>query len=214
MATYPRKTCSYLAADGPYRELCAELVGKYPNLQHEDYRHAALAPRGLGRRRSFRFVCIDLTTKTAQISSIATSVSDVKRCIQLHAQVVNARCLYILEGQTRTLTALIGDQLRVDPRVFLRQQKTGMYEAEQDGGNTPSLASTLQEVDHGYTFNIHEPRYFPDPPAGFHDANHYSADTGRYIRRPGQDGEFKKMGIITSNASFWSRPRAHEGWQG
>ena len=207
----PKNLCSHLAADGPYREVCEELVPKFPNLRHRDYKHARLTSLLVaGTYSRFRFVSIDVSCGAARVGSTAVSLTEVERCLSTKSQTTPTRRLYVLEGQSPEIFALLGLELKVDPRVLVRHQRTALYDAEQDGGNSPCLASLINS-NYSYSLEIYEPRHFP---GGFQSGSLECTDSLRHVMLPGKDGRFQDIGIICNKATFWSRSTVNGGWQG
>ena len=113
-----------------------------------------------------------------------------------------------MEGQNLELFALLGHELKVDPQVFMRHQGTALYDSEQEGCNTPCLAS-LVNPDSNYTLDIYEPRHFPGE---FQSPSLLTTGSLRHIALPPKNARFDDTGIICNKASFWGRPMANDGW--
>jgi len=207
----PGKACSHLAADGQYREICEELVAKYPNLRHRDFKHARLTSSVSVRTGSgFRFVSIDFSSGASRFGTVVASLAEAQRFLRSPPQATPSRCLYVVEGQNPGLFALLGHELKVDPQVFMRHQRTALYDSEQEGGNTPCLAS-LVNPDSSYTLETYEARHFP---GGIQGSSLVPAGSLRHIALPTKNGRFDDIGVICNKASFWGRPMAKDGWQG
>jgi hypothetical protein len=204
-------TCSHLAADGQYRACCQELVNKYPNLRHKDFKHARLPPLLTGGHRSaFRFTTIVFEANGLERRHVVDSLLEVQQQLQEVLHTAPSRRLHILEGQSPELFALLGHELETDPQVFMRHQRTALYDCEHEGGNTPCLAS-LVSPNRNYVLDFYEPRYFPD---GFHTSCLECADSLRHIALPRKDGRFENVAIICNKVSFWGRSDGNGGWTG
>jgi hypothetical protein len=184
-----------LASDGPYRTICEELIKKYPNLQHKDFKHTEAPP---GARSTFRLVAIDFQSSGSQVGATCDTMQAVQQCLQATPTSNTLRRLYLLEGQSPDLFSILGFKLKVDPQVFMRHQRTALCDSEQNGGNTPYLAS-LVGSNSSYVLDFFDVRYFPQ---GFRSRSLECSDSHRHVALPSKDGRFEEIGIVCNKATF------------
>ena len=188
--------CSHLADEGPYKTVCESLVVKYPNLVHKDFKHAK-AP--LRANPTFRIVTIDFRLDGIRADPVNNTLHSVLEFLESSSINVSSRRLYLLEGQNPALFSILGNKLRINPRVFMRHQRTALCDCEHQGGNTPFLASLIG-YDASYVIDFFDFRLFP---SGFRSQSLKCFDSHRHISLPNNDGRFEEIGIVCNKATIW-----------
>ena len=213
----PTPPGSHLASPGPYQEQIAKLIGKFPNLKYPSYdlRYKDSAERpavpSTPRFAVLRFEGTDQVErlKLENLSELREHLISVNEDPTCGTQ-PPTRELLLLEGMTPDYVATIGAAMAVDPLVFMRHQRTALWEDDHHGGNTPLLLSQFH-ASSSFVLDYRELRFFDRT---FESYFVRSADDNRHIAMSSVNEEFDRVGIVDRRVSFWSRSLPGGDWQG
>ena len=213
----PNPLGSHISSPGSYQELIAKLIGRFPNLKYPSYdlryKESAERPTVPSTPR-FAVLRFDGTNqvqrlKLENINDLREHLISVNESPTSGAQ-SPIRQLLLLEGLAPDYVATIGSAMAVDPLVFMRHQRTALWEDDHHGGNTPLLPSQFH-ASSSFVLDYRELRFFDRK---FESYFVRSADDNRHIAMSSVNEEFDRVGIVDRRVSFWSRPLPCEGWQG
>jgi len=125
--------------------------------------------------------------------------------------------VYLLEGTSPDLVEQFGNHFDIDPAVFVRHQRTGLWEGRHKAGNTPGLASN-QDANQSFMMEYCELLFFRDELDG---PSFRNPSDNRHIsvsKKPSKNSkaDVDKVGILHRKASFWSKKHKHHdtAWDG
>lgn len=220
----------HLASGDVYRKQVECLIPRNPNLDHKDWkipetRKTFAVPSRL------RIAVFNDEGSLCQVQMFKSHGTESETFpphmfMQEFSKAVSklpprSRCLYLLEGVNPRYVEAIGAHLTVDPAVFMRHQRTALWEGRQNGGNTARLAS---HEDVGTTFMMEycELIYFDKDPESSslrnpNDNRHINVSKQPHVKKGIKLADIQKVGIMHRKASFWSRRRPEatgDGWDG
>jgi hypothetical protein len=123
--------------------------------------------------------------------------------------------LYVLQGLNPEFVELFGNHFDIDPAIFLRHQRTALWEAPHRAGNTPYLAS-VENPTKSFMIEYCELRYFHEDPRKPSLRNPADMRHINFSQMPHFSRDIDRVGVMHRKASFWSnrRPIPLVGWDG
>ena len=210
---------SHLAAPGEYREAIAKLINKYPNLENADYKPWR-APREFAspsRLVVFEFSS-DTTSDAAPASTHFNNINEAEVFLNTVGTGVPAtnpaRRLWILEGLDPLYVAVLGKALDVDPRIWMRHQRVGIWERTVRAAGDSQMLPSLAAQQRGFTSSYCQLMHLNYKSLTFTTR---CAENERHIaltRNVGKDEgvSFDNVGVVHRKASFWSQVLQNGGW--
>lgn len=202
--------CHHLSSAGAYQTQTQKLRKKYPNLVHADWK-VPYPVRDTHKVRG-RLKLLDLSSTPVAPKELTPEQLKRELTSTQPGQQANnvARRLYLLEAVDPDFVAVLGEHFRLNPTIFMRHQRTALWENDHKQGNTPFLASH-QDASKSFIMEFCEIRYF-----------HRTFETGsarnpldhRHIGVAKLDGVYQKVGLLHQKASFWCRKSTSGGWDG
>jgi hypothetical protein len=197
-----------------YNQWRQQLSEKCPNLQNEDYRH--FYPRRTDRKT--RMACVEFHAIAPVTLIDLQNADELRDHLNAPLQSTPRRRLFILEDFNDEIRAAIGLRLQVDPQLFHRHVRIGLWErSRRDAGNTlplPSLANSDKMFALEYVQMLHlNLKSFAVSESGGQFALR-AADTERHIAISRIDGRMDGVGALQSRLSFWGQKRGNGGWDG
>ena len=201
---------SHIASPGSYCDSIVELTKKYPNLKYPDYKKYNALSENTD------------TTRTAVIQFKAnndcnvipfSTVDHLRKYLQPQATLQDEctlRELFLVEGTNPDVVKSLGSALQIDPNIFMRHQRTGLWESDHQAGCTPPLPSLMNPAK-GFMLSYRELLHSPN---GIEDYPLRTANNQRNIRVTSLGGKYEKVGAVHRKASFWARELGEGSWKG
>jgi hypothetical protein len=199
------KTGGHLASTGPYQTEITSLYVKFPNLSHRDWK----VPKGreclvyTGRVTMLEF------NKGAQRRDFQ-DWNQLDQFLGPDPQTHSHNRLFILESLDPNFVRVLGGHFKINPMVFMRQQRTALWEFGHEKGNTPGLPSS-QDQSQSFMMEYCELRSFC---GGLNSFSMRCTKNNRHISVSRERGKFNEVGIVHRKASFWSGKKLNQGWDG
>ena len=134
---------SHIAFPGNYCNSIERLTNKYPNLKYPDYKkyHASSEVVHNTRTAIITFK-VDAKPEVASFSTL----DQLRVYLQPQAappEKTITRELFLVEGTNPEVVDVLGSALQVDPNVFMRHSRTGLWESDHRAGCTAPLPSLM-----------------------------------------------------------------------
>lgn len=143
------------------------------------------------------------------------SYLEATRCV--NSDETATRRILLIEGSDPQVVGILGSYFDIEPMLIVRQQRTVSWEAYHRSGNTPTLPSLLEpsRTCHFPYYDLHYRSPGLDDTPGLDMKRQWRcADSGRQINWSRLPKTFDVVGIADRKASYWSRRRGSDGWDG
>jgi hypothetical protein len=202
----------HLSSPGLYRDAIEKLKKKYPNLGDPDYSEYANDRR---HASAPEIACFDFTAPNNVVTSRFRDTAEARTFMEQtppsQSTTEPVRRLFLLQSLDPECVSLFGTALDIDPMLFMRHQRTSVWErSSNQPGNTPRLAS-LVDSRREFVFDYPELRRFRLKTPTFAMR---CAENGRNVSLSRQNGDFDQVGVLQRKLSFWSQERGKQGWTG
>ena len=198
---------AHLSAPGPYQTAIVSLFAKYPNLRNRDWK----VPKGYECEvYTGKLVLLEIQAKQNAQETFFQDLHHVRGWFRDQPALHSRNRVYLMDCMPPNTVSVIGEHFGINPTVFMRQQRTALWEFGHDRGNTPSLPSS-QGPCKSFTIEYCELRYISTPIRG---PSLRCRENSRHINVSRNNGAFDQTGIVHRKATFWSRRNVAGGWDG
>lgn len=204
------KDGSWLCAEGPYLEYISQLCALNPGLKSPDTekRYTPLL------NSNAKVILLELMQDG---KSVRTGIQDAAH-LRLHIAKRQRgtanhifRRIYLVEGLDPNIIEALGTGFRMDPSIFVDQERASSSSRLADGVNhAPTLPSALNPKK-SFTIKYYEVRRLLSPIDDFRVS---CAETGRHVKMNRFNGNFEPVGIVRRRCSYWSQSDNFGGWDG
>ena len=203
---------SGLFGDGTYSKDVDRLKEKFPLLRFRDFNlYNSLEDKALRRTRAAKFrFRNDSTVERMDFPTLETLRQSFSTVETLSSSSEPCRELYMVEGLDPQYVSVLGDALQVDPNVFMRHERTVLWQYLHESAIVPQLPSLI-DSNKSFTLDYCELVHFLQP------FEHYAvrtAENERLVDATRIDNNWNKVGVVQRRASFCARHLKSKGWQG
>ncbi len=201
---------THIASLGSYCDSIVKLTDKYPNLKYPDYKKYNASSKKVHDTRT---AAIRFKPNDEALVTPFSTLDGLHDYLQSQARLPEegpTRELFLVEGTNPNVVSILGSALQIDPNVFMRHQRTGLWESDHRAGCTPSLPS-LKNPAKGFVLDYRELSYFIDSVDGYPLR---AANNERNIRVTRLSGKYERVGAVHRKASFWAQELGEGSWKG
>lgn len=201
---------AWLCSEGPYRQVIADQCAINPGLINEDPKnhHISFAENHAS------VSLLQVEDKGQVFCLTRTNFKDTKS-VKQHLETRSpgngiCRRVYLIEGLAPDIIEILGTYFKMDPSLFLFQERTTLWPTSQRSSDPPTLP-TLVNPKRESMLRYYELRDFK---TRFDDFALCCAKTGRHIGLTRLSGALDTVGIVRRKCTTWSQTYSTGGWDG
>jgi hypothetical protein len=204
---------TWLCENGPYKNLIKGMSNLDPMLTKMD-KTGSVAPA----KAKARVAVLDIRQEgivERQIFDQADALRDYIQSNELPSTMkIPQRRVFIVEGLAPGFVSVLGSYFLMDPRFFVRHQRTlHGYLDPNEPADMPPLPS-LENPKETFSIKYYELRSIQANVASLPFYHIGCADSGRRVTFQRIGAKFKPICVVRRKCSFWRRSDSRGGWDG